>query len=140
MTVSQAIEYLGRINLGNAVQQAVRDTAADYAKLNEDQWKEGVNSDASPLDPLQYSPGYKKVREREGLQTAHVDFKRTGAFYKGFSVALNNFKEVVLTSDVEYEKYLTKRYGARIWGLTPENIAKYREIVRPRLLELIRKT
>lgn len=138
MTISEAIEKLERLNLDVIVRAAISETAEEYAELNREQWAEGRASDGGSITPSTYTPEYEKTKSKEGLQTAFVDLYRTGGFYRGYTLQPDNQK-ILLSSDVDYEKYISKKYGPEIYGLTPENIDRYREIVRPVIMELVKQ-
>lgn len=135
MTITTAIERLGRI--GNSVDvvidKALKATEQDYIALNESQMAKGKLNDGSDIIPTPYSPGYAKRRQKAGLQTGFIDLRFTGAFYKGFTVQRDLMK-LNLGSNVAYEKYISGRYTEKIYGLTPENMVKYREIIQPLIL------
>lgn len=114
---------LQRLDIELLVIETIEETKEAFADLNRAQWAAGELNDGSLIRPP-YSLKYARVRQREGLQTAVVDLKRKGAFYKGYGVLVDN--DVVReSSEVEYEGSLTKRYGKGLWGLNPENLATY---------------
>lgn len=103
---------------------SLEETKADFIRLNEDQWKEGIRRDGLPITPEPYSAAYGKLRRKKGLQTDFIDLYSTGAFYKNVFVASIDNDLIKFRSDVPYEKFLTKRYD-KIWGLDPENVRVY---------------
>jgi len=132
MTITQAIERLGRVDPKTALVHAVEATVQKYEDLNRDQLVVGKTKTGIQLSPP-YSAAYVKVRNKKGLQTDHVDLKNTGQFYAGFTAEVSG-NRINLSSSVDYEKYLSSRYTENIYGLTNENMIKYRAIVAPIIL------
>lgn len=134
MTITAAIEKLQVVS--NSVDaifiRAISETEPDYIKLNEEQWAEGTFNHKLPGVTTPYSKPYAKVRQKAGLQTAFVDFKFTGKLYENYQIDIRN-KDLKLSSDVDYEKYVTKMFGKDMWGLTDENLVRYRAILAPRV-------
>ena len=137
MGITEVIERLQRLDLEEALSEAVEYTKEEYADLNREQWKEGITSMGADMMPP-YSPGYARVRRREGLQTDHIDLNRTGALYGGYTIDQEG-SIMHLSSDVDYEKYVSGRYGDKIYGLTDESMEKYREVVRPVLMASVKE-
>jgi hypothetical protein len=132
MTITEGIQKLERVadNLDAIIVRAINETESDFIKLNEEQWAEGTFNRKIPGTTTPYSAPYAKVRQKKGLQTAFVDFKFTGELYKRYKIDIGS-KGLKLSSDVDYEKDLTKRFGEDMWGLTDENLVKYRAILAP---------
>lgn len=138
------MEKIKALSIATAVNQAIEETAADYLILQKKQWEEGKqsNGDDIQLSPMEwfpgYSPGYKRRREFWGLQTSHVDLDRTHAFYDELQLQVEG--EIVnLTSEVDYEEWITHRFGKAIYGLNEANIVIYRrQSLLPAVKEIIR--
>lgn len=137
MTISQAIDKLGRLDLTLALEKAFNQTEDQYEDLNRSQLAQGKLNDGSDLTPP-YSVMYSEVRERAGLQIDHVDLKFTGNFYKGFTMKMEG-ETLQLGSDVEYEGSLSARYSERIYGLSEENADIFREVLRPVVMAEIKQ-
>ncbi len=77
----------------------------------------------------------QKQREKEELQTDFIDLKRTGKYYKNMTATIDG-TVLRLGSDVEYEQFISKRYDGpgELYGLTDDNMGKYRAIVQPVIL------
>lgn len=133
MTLTQAKQKLLRLDPQTALNSAIEQTKEQYIALNESQWAEGKLDNSADIIPTPYSQPYAKKRRTKGLQTAFIDLKYSGALYNGYEIEIVDGK-MILKSSVAYEKYVTGRYGVMIWGLTPENMAKYRAIVKPLVL------
>lgn len=132
LTIRTAIEKLQKIDVYSALVTAVEATKDQYAELNKEQMAEGRLSNSGEITPP-YSAQYAAQRRKMNLQTDHVDLKRTGAFYGGYTASVSGTK-IDLGSTVSYEKYLSGRYSEKIFGLTNENMAKYRAIVQPLIM------
>lgn len=131
-TISQTIARLEKVSgsLDAIFIRAINETEAEFIKLNEEQWAEGTFNKKLPGTTTQYSKPYAKKREAAGLQTAFVDFRFKGDLYKGYHIDIST-RQLKLSSDVDYEKYVTKMFGKNMWGLTQENMVRYRVILAP---------
>lgn len=136
MTITRAIERIGRIDLHIAVLNAVDRTINQYEDLQRDQLSKGITRDGANIEPAPYSTKYAKQRRKEGLQTAFIDLKRTGEYY-GKMTATVDGTVLRLSSDVDYEQFISKRYNGplELYGLTEDNMQKYKAIVIPLIVE-----
>ncbi len=138
MTIKQTIERLQRIQIEPALAEAINRTKADYIALNESQLAAGITRDTANIEPYPYSAAYAKKRQKAGLQTDHIDLNFTGTYYKEFTAKISGTK-LELGSEVSYEPFISKRYNPlEIYGLTEENMDKYRAIVRPIVQGLVK--
>lgn len=128
MTISAAIEKLSKLDLESALIQTIDETKEDFADLNRAQWAVGQLADGGVIGPP-YTKGYAARKSSAGLLADTVNLKMTGAFYQGYGIVIDN-DILRLGSEVDYEPYITARYG-NIWGLTEENLEKYKEIFAP---------
>ncbi len=98
----------------------------------------GIGSDGKSLEPP-YSNPYKKLKKKLGQPTDRVTLRLEGDFYKSFEVIIGNQQFRINATDFK-TKFLLKRYGEKVLGLTGSNIDKFNQIViRPELLKQIRK-
>ena len=138
MWISELENRLESLDIEGALTEAIDQTKEQYADLNRGQWAKGLRSDGSNIEPAPYSPGYARKRQREGLQTAFIDLNRTGALYGGY--AINQDSGVMrLSSEVDYEQYVSRRYTPAIYGLTDENMSIYRGVVRPIIMQNVKE-
>lgn len=137
MWISELLARLDNVDLETAIDRGIEATKEDYADLNRKQWSEGITKDGEPIEPNPYSPAYARKRTRAGLQTEFIDLRFKGNLYGGFAVNPDG-PVIRLGSEVEYEQYVSRRYPG-IYGLTEENMRRYREIVRPYIVETIRE-
>lgn len=138
MGITEVIERLERLDLEAALSEAIAFTKEEYADMNREQWKEGITSTGADIMPSPYSLGYAKIRLREGLPIDVIDLRRKGAFYGGYTIDQDG-SVMHLSSDVDYEKWITHRYGEKIYGLTDESMAKYRGVINAVLLAAIKE-
>jgi hypothetical protein len=131
MTITNAIEKLQKLDPEFALIRAIDQTNEQYEDLQRSQLAAGITKDGATIEPYPYSRAYAKKRQKAGLQIAHIDLKFTGEYYKNMTMNVDN-NVIRLGSNVDYEGAISKRYdGAEIYGLTDENMAKYRAIVKP---------
>ena len=135
MTITETIERIGRIDLHIAMIRSIDQTKEQYEDLLRSQLAAGKTKDGGTIEPYPYSAKYAKQREKEGLQTDFIDLKRTGKYYKNMTATIDG-TVLRLGSDVDYEQFISKRYDGpgELYGLTDENMGKYRAIVQPVIL------
>lgn len=138
MTITETIERLERLNLEQALHDAIEFTYEQYADLNREQWKEGITSTGADIMPAPYSKAYARIRRSEGLQTDFIDLRRKGNYYAGYEIS-QDAGRMYLTSYVSYEKWITNRFGEKIYGLTEDNMEKYRLVVHPIFMAAVKE-
>lgn len=131
-TITQVIERLSRINPQAALIIAVNQTKEQYEDLLRSQLAAGKTKDGANIEPAPYSAAWAKKRAKAGLQTGFIDLKFTGALYGGIKTNANGTK-IDITNTVSYEPFVSKRYDGpgELYGLTEENMIKYKAIVNP---------
>lgn len=102
---------------------SVEDTAAEFAKLNQEQMYEGVKSNNEPIEPA-YSQSTIQRKKQKGQPYDRVTLKDTGDFYRGYHLQVIN-GELVEDSNVTYAPKIEKKYGAGIWGLSDDSNETY---------------
>lgn len=115
-----------------AMVEAIDDTKDEYIALQQDQFREGKKRDGVQMvywaDPAEaYSPGYKKKRQRHGLQTEVKDLNFTSEYYGQMEMEADA-ESIRITSGVEYEKWIDHFYNedGELYGLSDENLDQYR--------------
>lgn len=138
-----AIKTLKRIQtdfVTEIVREIVKDNSNEIIDLNtKDQlFRDGVGNDDMKLEPA-YSNPYKKLKEALSQPTDRVTLRLSGKFYDSFVVQIGDQSFKVNAKD-EKTKWLTKRYGQKIFGLTDSNLDLFRElVVAPELIKQLRK-
>lgn len=113
------------INLLKIFQGVIKEESGTIIELQQDQLKGGKASDGGELDPP-YRPLTIKKRGKLGLQTSHVDLKKTGAFYRQQFVKANTDNFEINSRSKKTPKLVDKyfsRTGGGVFGLTDNNKA-----------------
>jgi len=119
------------------VSQALKKLEGKFLDLQKNQWYNlGQTSDGESMGV--YSPSYEQRRRRKGLRTDHVTLKFTGKFYAGLRLELRT-DGVYISSTVDYQKYITKRYGNDIFDITDQQRAKIIKDVTDIVLQQFRR-
>ena len=127
-TVADLMESIQSVNLKEAIDQAITETAAAYIWLNtEEQLFKGLDTEGNQLTPLYKSPSY--ARKKNQLNPAPglgvPDLKLSGSFYQKQKLTVQG-DTLQLDSDVDHAQYLEKNYGAdMIYGLNDQNQEEY---------------
>lgn len=122
------------------VRSIVEKNSNEIIELNTEKqlFEKGIGSDGKSLEPP-YSNPYKKLKKKLGQPTDRVTLRLEGDFYKSFEVIIGNEQFRINATDFK-TKFLLKRYGQKILGLTGSNVSQFNQmIVRPELLKEIRK-
>jgi hypothetical protein len=110
-----------------AAESSMMETAQDFIDLNTQQMYEGKDSQDEQIQPTYKRPRYARVKNQMNPTPGYgvPDLKLSGDFYKGYTLKVDG-DQVIEDSDVDYAKYLTERYGVKIWGLNDSNLSAYR--------------
>lgn len=126
--------------LRDSVNKVVQSTFEEYKTLivhynaDEQMYKLGQDSKGSVIRPA-YSPITVSIKKRKGQPTDRVTLKDTGRFHKTLIVTPKE-NHVEISSDLEYAKYLFKRYGDDVLGIQEEILREFvTRYVVPRLQE-----
>jgi len=122
------------------VRSIVEKNSNEIIELNTEKqlFDKGIGSDGKSLEPP-YSNPYKKLKKKLGQPTDRVTLRLDGDFYKSFEVVIGNEQFRINATDFK-TKFLLKRYGKQVLGLTNSSVSQFNQIViRPELLSEIRK-
>tara|TARA_R110002020_G_scaffold166587_7_gene354702 strand:- start:229 stop:675 length:447 start_codon:yes stop_codon:yes gene_type:complete len=122
------------------IKEIVKENANEIIDLNtKDQlYRDGVKNNDDKIKPP-YSNPYKKLKKSLSQPTDRVTLRLTGKFHESFFVNIGNESFRIDAKDKK-TKYLVKRYGEKIFGLTDDNVELFQElVVRPDLLKQLRK-
>lgn len=123
VTVYDMIQRFESIDIEQMTEETFQETESDFAKLNTEQLYSGKLNDGSEITP-EYAESTKKRKRKEGQPSDRVTTRDTGAYHEGFTVKPKS-DVLEIGSDVRYEQYLDKRYGKKLYGLTPDNSEQY---------------
>lgn len=122
------------------VKSIVEENSNEIIELNTEKqlFDQGIGSDGRRLEPP-YSNPYKKLKKKLGQPTNRVTLRLEGDFYKSFEVIIGKEQFRINATDFK-TKFLLKRYGQKIFGLTGSNVTEFNQmVIRPELLKQIRK-
>ena len=111
------------------VNRLVRETFDEHKSLiihynaDEQMYKLGQDSKGSIIRPA-YRPATVRIKKAKGQPTDRVTLKDTGRFHKNLIVTPKE-DYVEISSDVEYAKYLFKRYGDDVLGIQEELLKEF---------------
>lgn len=105
---------------------------------DEQMYKLGQDSKGSIIRPA-YAPMTIRLKKKKGQPTDRVTLRDTGRFHKTLIVTPKD-EYLEISSDVEYAKYLFKRYGNDILGIQQEILKEFTQrYIMPRLNEELKK-
>lgn len=110
-----------------------REFQEEILKMNTDSqlFEKGLLATGSKVVP-KYRPSTVKRKKRKGHPYNRVTLKDTGEFHESFELDFGaDYFEVVSTD--KKGKYLVKRYGKEIYGLTEANVSELRKLLLPLL-------
>lgn len=141
--IEELRERAARLNeeleTGAAMKRIIEANGGEIIKMNaqEQLYAQGVNalgvsiSDYKPYKPLTIS-----IKMEKGQPYDRVTLRDEGDFHRSFFVEAGGDSFRIDATDGKRNK-LVKKYGANIFGLTPENLQRLiDEIVRPAILTL----
>lgn len=97
-------------------------------------YKKGVDGVGVKLRDIHpYAPSTIKKKKRKGQVTNRVTLRDTGKMYESLHIEFDS-EGFYVTSTVEYEKYLKKKYGKTIFRLSNANLTRLLDgYVKPQL-------
>lgn len=123
MTLHEMARRLDRFDILREVQQVITITGEDIAEFNRRQMFSGVRSTGTEIKP-DYAPLTVLIKDQKGQPSDRVTLKDTGQFYDNIFVDVNSDTFEIDSNDAKSEA-LKKKYGNRIFGLTPESRGEY---------------
>lgn len=134
ITLSELKSRLDKLESGlNAIMQdAVSDTAKEFADLNRTQLTYGIGSDGKFLRKYQNESYKKKKQKMNNLPPFGVaDLKLTGDFHKSITVNPIATKAVPTATDDKTELLIKHMGFSNALGLNEDSLKKYRVILQP---------
>jgi hypothetical protein len=117
VTVLDMVDRFKGIDIDVLVEESFLETEDEFKRLNTEQLFEGKLNDGSDIKP-EYAESTKRRKKRKGQPSDRVTTRDTGDYHNEFTVRPDN-DELQIGSNVEYEQYLDKRYGKKLYGLMP---------------------
>lgn len=124
-----------RLDIYGQVAVALDEDKNVLLDLQKEQFTDGKKSTGNPILPL-YAKSTVKRKIRKGLPTDRVTLYETGKYYQEM-YALINSQGLEIGSDVEYEKYIDRRYnqGDALYGLNEKNRQIFRRVLETTLIK-----
>ncbi len=107
----------------DGVDRAMLGDTVDIVQVNKDQLLSGFDINNNPLG--QYAPSTKKIRERKGLQTGHIDLSFTGRSQDSLNISKLDDSNFEITSEPQWDQ---KRFPDAI-GIAEKDEQKVTDIV-----------
>lgn len=100
MTTRGLLDKLDRLDFERIAEQAMDDTAKDFADANRDQLEHGYDRNGERLKKYS-NPKYAKIKQQQNSLPGYgnPDLKRSGAFHRGIIMTANN--GLVLTGSMD---------------------------------------
>ena len=132
-TALQILQKIKSINVLQAAQESIEQTADDMVFIQKNQLFHGVRPDGRDVFP-DYTPLTKFIKAQKGQPFDRVTRRDTGAYYRGIGVIIQGDKYEIQSTDDKAEM-LDLKYGEI--GLSQESKASYIEILKPVFIEKI---
>lgn len=119
-----AAETVGRnLNEGFYTRKALEQNQQKIVEANAEQLYEyGINSLGIRIDTYQpYTPYTVRIKQEKGQPYDRVTLRDTGDFQKSFEVVFEPVGFYITATDYKTQDLIDK-YGAKIFGLTKENM------------------
>ena len=119
-----AAETVGRnLNEGFYTRKALEQNQQKIVEANAEQlYEHGINSLGIRIDTYQpYTPYTVRIKQEKGQPYDRVTLRDTGDFQKSFEVVFEPVGFYITATDYKTQDLIDK-YGAKIFGLTKENM------------------
>lgn len=123
MTLHEMQRRLNRFDIQKEVGETIEETAESVADFNRKQLFAGIRATGTDITPA-YAPLTILIKDQKGQPTDRVTLKDTGQFYENIFVDVNSETFDIDSSDPKSDA-LQKKYGNKIFGLTPESRGEY---------------
>lgn len=126
MTINGLLKKVETLDLRSEAPKLVQQTSYEIIVLNQQQLYSGLEADGDKARPEYKSKYYAKKKNQQNPKPGFgvPDLFATGAFYKGFAVAIKGDMYEIGSVDSKSDR-LEKQYGKQIFGLTKKNKEKY---------------
>lgn len=118
-------------NYEHTAESIIRAHSSDIADLQATQLAKGINSEGRQITPA-YSPFTVEQKQKYGVGlgrvTSHVTGFMTGETYKLLQAQVGAGKFTITANTFKFGK-LEQHYGVRLFGLTKDSAAEFRDSV-----------
>lgn len=117
-------------DIEDGIHEVIKNTVQKYGyvivEYNTEKQLDEKGEDAKGKKLGKYTKAYARIRIKKGRQANHVDTHFTGKFHASITVEARE-DEFIIRSNVEYDKYLVKRYGKDILGVQEQYLEEFVE-------------
>lgn len=117
-------------DIEDGIHEVIKSTVQKYGYIiveyNTEKQLDEKGEDAKGKKLGKYTKAYARIRIKKGRQANHVDTHFTGKFHASITVEARE-DEFIIRSNVEYDKYLVKRYGKDILGVQEQYLEEFVE-------------
>jgi len=106
------------------VKEVVQKNGHVLVEYNTEKQLDGKGEDSKGKSLGKYTKAYARIRIKAGRQAQFVDTHMTGKFHASITVEARE-DEFIIKSNVEYDKYLVKRYGKDILGIQEQYLQEF---------------
>lgn len=115
----------------------VKDHNNEVLQMNVDQLFSGIDADGKAISPA-YAASTIKAKKRKGDPYNRVTTRDEGNHHESiFSTYRSDEFELDAADPVK--KYLVRKYGEKLYGLTEENIERLTNLIKDEFFEIARK-
>ena len=115
----------------------VRENEKMLIQMNVDNLFAGIDNEGKQIVPP-YKPSTIKRKRRKGQPFNRVTTRDEGDHHESIFVKYSDDEFELDAADFK-KKYLVRKYGQELYGLTEENLGTLKKIIEERLLEEVRK-
>lgn len=115
----------------------VRDNEKAVLQMNVDQLYSGIDAEGKEISPA-YKPSTVKRKRRKGDPYDRVTTRDEGDHHESIFAEYRNDEFELDAADFK-KKYLVKKYGEHLYGLTEQNIDKLITLIRDPFIEVARR-
>jgi hypothetical protein len=141
MNIEKKIKRLQSINIEDVLDLAVRDNEKAMLDLNREQmYEQGVMNVKTEKREI-YSPSTVRQKKTAPFnKTSHVTLKWTGEFHESLKLFIFKAFYIISSKDLKWSRWLepNERF-ANALGLTEESMGKFRSLVKPSFIRILKK-
>jgi hypothetical protein len=128
MTAAALIQVLKNVNVANIAVKAVKQTQTEYLNIQtQKQMLYGINATGNKISPSYTTAAYSRQKQRFNPRPGYgvPDLRKSGDLYEETKFLKVDETQIEIESQVPYAKYVERRYGDKIYGLSPKNRSVY---------------
>ena len=141
VTIQEKISHLKAIHIDRLFDRIIKANKKDLIKMNRDQMYEDGTLDITSGGRQQYAPStvYAKKRYARFKKTEFITLKDMGDFHNSIDIKISPDEIEFVSNDEKWVKWLSPQDRfKRALGLTDENVAKLRDLVRDEMVKKLR--